>query len=64
MPGGSNGDSMNFFTIGFSHDWSISEGMLRISGEDHYTALKAPKTKLRCKRMTNWAYEKYPYLEK
>jgi len=64
MPGGENGDSPNYFTFGFSHDWSVSNGYLRISGEDHYSGLKPPKAEERCKKLSDWGFQKYPYLEK
>jgi glycine/D-amino acid oxidase-like deaminating enzyme len=54
----------NFFTFGFSHDWSMSQGALRISGEDHFTALKNPRLKFRCKILEEWGLEKYPFLKK
>jgi glycine/D-amino acid oxidase-like deaminating enzyme len=33
-------NSPNFFTYGFTHDWSVTGGLLRVSGEDHFSALK------------------------
>jgi glycine/D-amino acid oxidase-like deaminating enzyme len=57
-------NSPNFFTFGFSHDWSMSQGYLRVSGEDHFSALKCPRMTLRTKNLENWALEKYPYLKK
>ena len=56
-------NSPNFFTYGFTHDWSMSQGYLRISGEDHFCALKNPRTKLRCNNLEQWALEKYPFLK-
>lgn len=54
--------SVNLITWGFSHDWCITGGYLRISGEDHFSALKPPRMKERCRNLAKWAYEKYPYL--
>ena len=54
----------NYFTFGFSHDWSISQGKLRISGEDHFSALKPPRKNFRCKNMQDWTCEKYPHFNK
>ena len=66
-PGAAGGmaspDSPNFFTFGFSHDWCVDENFVRMSGEDHFSALKSPRAKERCGRLAKWAREKYPYLE-
>lgn len=56
-------DSPNFFTWGFSHDWCLTRGFLRCSGEDHFSALKPPRAMERCQALAEWALEKYPYLE-
>lgn len=56
-------NSANFFTLGFSHDWCVTDNFLRISGEDHYSGLKSPRAKQRCGRLAQWGWEKYPYLE-
>lgn len=56
-------ESANFFTFGFSHDWCVEDGFLRISGEDHYSALKSPRAGERCGRLAAWARERYPYLD-
>jgi glycine/D-amino acid oxidase-like deaminating enzyme len=56
-------DSANFFTFGFSHDWCVDENFVRISGEDHFSGLKSPRSQERCGRLAKWAWEKYPYLE-
>ena len=55
---------MNFFTLGFSHDWCVSDGYVRISGEDHYCGLKAPRYEERCGRLADWGFTKYPYLNR
>lgn len=56
-------ESANFFTFGFSHDWCVEDNWLRISGEDHYSALKSPRENERCARLAHWGWENYPYLE-
>ena len=56
-------NSANFFTLGFSHDWCVTDNFVRISGEDHYSGLKSPRAKQRCGRLAQWGWEKYPYLE-
>ena len=56
-------NSANFFTLGFSHDWCVTDTFVRISGEDHYSGLKSPRAKQRCGRLAQWGWEKYPYLE-
>ena len=56
-------DSPNFFTFGFSHDWCVEDSFVRLSGEDHFSALKSPRAKERCERLARWAWEKYPYLD-
>ncbi len=66
-PGAAGGmaspDSPNFFTFGFSHDWCVDDNFVRVSGEDHFSALKSPRVKERCGRLAQWTWEKYPYLE-
>jgi len=52
----------NFLTHGFTIDWTMCQGYMRISGEDHNTALKVPRLMLRCKNMENFGLEKYPYI--
>jgi glycine/D-amino acid oxidase-like deaminating enzyme len=49
--------SNNFFTWGFTHDWSWTNGCIRISGEDHYSALKPPRAEARCKALADWAQQ-------
>ena len=56
-------DSPNFFTFGFSHDWCVEENFVRISGEDHFSALKSPRVEERCGRLAQWVWSKYPYME-
>ena len=56
-------DSPNFFTFGFSHDWCVDENFVRMSGEDHFSALKSPRAEERCGRLAKWARERYPYLD-
>lgn len=53
----------NFFTYGFSHDWAMCQGYIRISGEDHFSAMKNPRMKYRCKSLENWAKQKYPFFQ-
>jgi len=66
-PGATGGmaapDSPNFFTFGFSHDWCVDENFVRMSGEDHFSALKSPRAEERCGRLAKWAWDKYPYLQ-
>jgi len=53
-------NSMNFFTWGFTHDWSWVEGAVRVSGEDHFSAFKPPRTATRCANMGQWVSDMYP----
>jgi glycine/D-amino acid oxidase-like deaminating enzyme len=53
-------DSPNYFTLGFSHDWCMSDGFVRISGEDHFSGLKLPRHEERCRKLAEWGWEKYP----
>jgi len=62
MGGMASPESANFFTHGFSHDWCVADSFVRISGEDHYSALKSPRASERCGRLASWAWEHYPYL--
>ena len=55
--------SPNYLTLGFSHDWAWVDGWLRVSGEDGYSALRAPRSENRCKALTKWALNKYPFLD-
>lgn len=52
--------SHNFFTWGFTHDWSWTNGAVRISGEDHFSALKPPRSAERCAAMAKWTRRAYP----
>jgi hypothetical protein len=40
----------NFLTSGFTHDWCVvGSGHVRVSGEDHFSALKPPRRKARAR---------------
>ena len=54
--------SPNYFTWGYTHDWCVTDGLLRISGEDHFSALKPPRTLQRCQNMLDWLWQRYPEL--
>ena len=54
--------SSNFFSWGFTHDWCLTKGHYRCSGQDHFSALKEPKAEERCRLLTEWMTEKYPHL--
>ncbi|VEU41975.1 unnamed protein product [Pseudo-nitzschia multistriata] len=51
--------SPNFFTWGYTHDWCYTNGKIRISGEDHFSAYKSPKEEERCNRLSRWTLERY-----
>jgi len=51
--------SPNFFTWGYSHDWCFTNGKIRISGEDHFSAYKSPKDEERCKQLSLWTLDRY-----
>ena len=55
-------NSPNHFTWGFSHDWCVTNGYLRISGEDHFSAFRPPRARERGRRLLRWALERYPAL--
>jgi glycine/D-amino acid oxidase-like deaminating enzyme len=55
-------NSLNLFTWGFTHDWCMTNGYLRLSGADHFSSLKPPRMEERCHELASWAYQKYPYL--
>jgi len=57
-------NSPNFFTFDFSHDWCVTDGEVRISGEDHFSALKPPRWRDRCGRLAGWLRQRYPGLQK
>ena len=52
-------DSPNFFTWGFTHDWCYTNGKIRISGEDHFSAYKPPLLEQRCANLSKWTLEQY-----
>ncbi len=54
--------SPNFFSWGFTHDWCLSGGVLRCSGEDHHSALKPPRAEERCEALAEWTAQQYPFL--
>ena len=54
----------NYLTYGFIADWAITQGQLRISGEDHFSGLKPPRTTHRCMNMKNYISDKYPHFNK
>jgi len=56
-------DSPNFFTWRFTHDWCLTKGHLRCSGEDHFSALKPPRAAERCSSLARWTLDTYPYLQ-
>jgi len=56
-------NSMNFFTWEFTHDWCLTKGNLRCSGEDHFSSLKPPRCEERCGNLAKWTATKYPYLK-
>lgn len=56
-------NSLNFFTWGFTHDWCLTKGHLRCSGEDHFSALKPPRAEERCASLAKWTVTKLPYLK-
>ena len=54
--------SPNFFSFGFGVDWCITGGMWRCSGEDHFSALKAPRPHERCAALAKWSVQQMPSL--
>jgi len=56
-------DTPNFFTPTFTHDWCFEDGWLRLSGEDHYSALERPCVRERIDRLHEWAVRQYPFLK-
>ncbi len=56
--------SPNFFTFGFAYDWCITGGKWRCSGEDHFSALKAPRHRERCALLAAWSVSQLPALSK
>ena len=53
-------NSANFFTLHFTHDWCWSDGAVRCSGEDHFSALKPPRDGQRNANLARWTRENYP----
>lgn len=53
-------NSQNMFTWRFTHDWSWTNGAVRVSGEDHFSAFKAPREKERCHNLASWVKACYP----
>jgi glycine/D-amino acid oxidase-like deaminating enzyme len=51
--------SPNFFTWGYTHDWCYTNGKIRVSGEDHFSAYKSPEVEERCNRLSRWTLERY-----
>lgn len=51
--------SSNFFTWRFTHDWCFTNGKVRTSGEDHFSAYKDPRSKERCGNLLEWTLKKY-----
>lgn len=60
---GSEAYSMNYFTYGFCHDWCVSNGQIRVSGQDHFSALKPPRCEERCAKMDQWIRTRYPFFK-
>ena len=44
------------------HMIAVSNNQLRVSGEDHYSALKPPKNTQRCNNLDRWIFQTYPFL--
>jgi hypothetical protein len=55
-------NSPNYFTFGFSQDWCVSDKYVRISEEDHFSALKESLENSRCKNLSDFVFEKYPFI--
>jgi glycine/D-amino acid oxidase-like deaminating enzyme len=60
LPDGTPRNSHNFFTWGFTHDWCWTDGAVRVSGEDHFSALKPPRSEERCRSVASWVERAYP----
>jgi glycine/D-amino acid oxidase-like deaminating enzyme len=52
-------NSSNFFTWQFAYDWCFTEGKVRTSGEDGFSALEEPKVTERNIRLMKWTVKKY-----
>jgi glycine/D-amino acid oxidase-like deaminating enzyme len=62
LAGGVSLCSPNMYTWGFSHDWCWTNGVVRCSGEDHFSALKPPRDTERCDILAQWVRECYPHV--
>jgi glycine/D-amino acid oxidase-like deaminating enzyme len=51
--------SANFFTWGYTHDWCFTNGRVRISGEDHFSAHKTPHSEERNANLAKWTLGQY-----
>lgn len=49
----------NIFTWGFTHDLCMTRGWMRVSGADHFSALKPPRDAERCAELAAWTCEWY-----
>lgn len=47
----------NIFTWGFTHDLCMTRGWMRVSGADHFSALKPPRDAERCAELAAWTCE-------
>lgn len=56
-------NSPNFFTWGYSHDWCMTGGFFRLSGEDGFSALKPPRAGEKISNLVKWTRSKFPHLE-
>ncbi|EAR87671.1 FAD-dependent oxidoreductase (macronuclear) [Tetrahymena thermophila SB210] len=56
-------NSMNYFTWGFTHDWCLTQGHIRLSGQDHFSAFKPPREDERCGILAKWIIQKFPYMK-
>jgi glycine/D-amino acid oxidase-like deaminating enzyme len=62
LAGGVSAFSPNMYTWGFTHDWCWTNGGVRCSGEDHFSALKPPRNAERCNSLAQWVRESYPHV--
>jgi glycine/D-amino acid oxidase-like deaminating enzyme len=56
-------NSPNFFTWGYSHDWCMTGGYFRLSGEDGFSALRPPRAGEKISNLVKWTRCKFPHLE-
>lgn len=49
------------YEFSFAHDWAMIDGVMRLSGEDHHSALLPPRSQERCDRLVDWAHERFPW---